>query len=265
MIVKSAYIQSSPSINDVEQNIHQLDLQLNQVKTADIVVLPELANSGYNFHDKNEAWQTSEIVDKGTFCRFLSQKAKAHNQIIISGINEQEDNKLYNSAIIFDKNGSLQGHYRKLHLFMNEKDIFEPGNFGLPVFEVEGIKIGLQVCYDWTFPENWRILALKGAEIIAHPANLVLPYAQTAIPAYSVMNRIYIITANRVGNERNMNFTGNSIITDPDGQRLAKADLQETENKSVNTDFHKTEKNITAKNHIFADRRTDVYELYEKK
>jgi len=264
MIIKLAYIQSSPVLNDPEQNIKHSDLLLNQAETADIVVLPELANSGYNFIDREEARQTAENINDGAFCRFLSQKAKANNQIIISGVNEQEGNKLYNSAVLFDREGRLQGHYRKLHLFMNEKQIFDPGDLGLPVFEVEGIKIGIQICFDWTFPESWRILALKGAMIIAHPANLVLPYSQQVTPAYAVTNRMYIITANRVGKEREMTFTGNSIITDPDGQIVAKADSQNTCIREIDADINKTQKNITTKNHIFEDRRTDVYELNEK-
>lgn len=264
MILKSAYLQTSPVINDPGQNIKQIESLIGQVKTADLVVLPELANSGYNFKDRKEAEQTAEGITDGAFCRYLSEKARAHNQIIISGVNEREGNKLYNSAVLYDREGILRGHYRKLHLFMNEKQIFEPGNLGLPVFEADGIKIGIQICYDWAFPESWRILALKGARIIAHPANLVLSYAQIAIPGYAVTNRIYIITANRVGKDREMTFTGNSIITDPDGQILMHADSYNTGMGEIHADLNRTKKNITAKNHIFADRRTDIYELSKK-
>ena len=115
------------------------------------------------------------------------------------------------------------GKYRKVHLFMNEWDIFEKGNLGFPVFDFGICKIGMLICFDWIFPEVWRILALKGADIICHPSNLVLPYAQQAVPVHGMINRTFNITANRIGIERGIKFTGESIISDPEGKIIKKA------------------------------------------
>ena len=118
----------------------------------------------------------------------------------------------------------IAGHYRKLHLFVNEKDIFEPGDLGLPVFDRPYGRVGMQVCFDWAFPEAWRVLALKGADVICHPANLVLPgLAQSALPIYALTNRVFIATANRVGTEGELTFTGTSLIADPGGRVLSQA------------------------------------------
>ncbi len=106
---------------------------------------------------------------------------------------------------------------------MNEFDFFEKGNLGLPVFDIGICKIGMLICFDWIFPEVWRILALKGADIICHPSNLVLPYAQQAVPVHGMINRTFNITANRYGTERGVTFSGKSIISDPFGKTLVTA------------------------------------------
>ncbi len=262
--LKIAYIQSAPLLNQVKANILQLAKLFEQVKAADLVVLPELANSGYNFGSRQEALLSAEEAGKGVFHDFLSEKAATNNQIVISGLNEKEGSDLYNSAVIYDHQGSLHGTYRKLHLFNNEKQIFKPGNSGLPLFCVEGIKIGLQICFDWAFPEGWRLLALKGAQIIAHPSNLVLPYAQTAVGGYALTGKTFVITANRVGTDKDLSFTGCSVIAGPDGDILAKAGKESTETGLANVSLSDINKNVTPKNHIFDDRRTDVYELFQK-
>ncbi len=262
--LKIAYIQSAPLLNQTQANILQLDKLFDMVKTADLVVLPELANSGYNFPRRQDALLSAEEAGKGAFHDFLAKKAAGNNQIIISGLNEKEGTRLYNSAVIYDHNGYLRGLYRKLHLFLNEKEIFEPGNSGLPLYHIGGLKIGIQICFDWAFPESWRILSLNGAHIIAHPSNLVLPYAQTAVAGYALTGNTFIITANRVGTDRALTFTGQSLIVGPKGNTLAKAGEKSTETGIAAVNLDDINKNITAKNHIFDDRRTDVYELLQK-
>jgi len=93
------------------------------------------------------------------------------------------------------------GTYRKIHLFYKEKLYFAPGENPPKVFNVNGVNIGVMICFDWIFPETARTLSLQGAELIAHPANLVLPYCQNAMITRSIENRVFTATANRVGSE----------------------------------------------------------------
>jgi predicted amidohydrolase len=143
---------------------------------------------------------------------------------------------------------------------MNEFDFFEKGNLGLPVFDIGICKIGMLVCFDWVFPEVWRILALKGADVICHPSNLVLPYAQQAVPVHGMINRTFNITANRCGTERGISFSGQSIISDPFGKTLYKASPNKDEVKIIELDLtHSRNKQITKRNHAFDDRRPKNY------
>ncbi len=260
-MIKVAYIQFAPVLNDLNLTIKNLDPLIEKVSNADIVVLPELANSGYNFRNKEQAFQTAESTESGIFTKFLTDKCKQHNFHIVSGINEIEDGKLYNSAILLNAEGCL-GKYRKIHLFMNEKKYFHHGN-ELDVFDLGFCKIGILICFDHFFPENWRILALKGAQIICHPSNLVTSLAFKTLPAQALMNKFFIITANRIGNEDDLSFTGKSSIINPLGEitHLASADNEEATTFEIDPN-NADDKMITSMNHIFKDRKPEIYAKY---
>jgi len=118
------------------------------------------------------------------------------------------------------------------------------------------------ICFDWIFPEVWRILSLQGAEIICHPSNLVLPYAQQAVPVHGLINRTFNITANRTGNERGIKFTGQSIISDTSGNTLFKASSIKEEVKVTSLNLsHARNKMITLRNHLFNDRQPKNYSI----
>jgi len=264
--LKIGFIQFAPVLGDREATICKLDGLIDQGKIADILVLPELCNSGYNFNSLDEAWETSEAIENSTFINYLISKCKQFNLYIVSGFNERDDKDLYNSAILIGPSGYI-GTYRKLHLFMNEKDYFKPGNIGLPVFNIGLCKIGMLVCFDWIFPEPWRILALKGAEIICHPSNLILPgLAQKAVPIHALINRVYIVTANRIGTEGDLSFTGLSTIANPKGDILFQASRikEETVIKDIDIRLAR-DKVITEKNDLFSDRRPEEYSLLTEK
>ncbi|TKG94818.1 carbon-nitrogen hydrolase [Puteibacter caeruleilacunae] len=261
---KIAIVQFQPALGDVDETMKRLETLLEKSKEADFVVLPELANSGYNFKSKAEALKVAESVSDSSFVSFLQEKCKTYGFHIISGFCEKENECLYNSAILVGAEG-LKGTYRKLHLFWDEKDIFESGDLGLPVFDVDGITIGMLVCFDWTFPEVWRILAQKGAQLIAHPSNLVLPgFAQSVVPGHAIINRVFVATANRIGTEGELTFTGNSIVVNPKGVELVRGSAKEEEVLMVEFDPQMAhDKMITPRNHSLDDRRTDVYQLKE--
>ena len=257
--MKISIIQFKPVFGDIDQNIGRLKKFFREINDTDLVVLPELASTGYKFKDKEQAVSLSEKPEDSRFLKFLSETAKEKGCHIVSGFNERENDKLFNSSVLTGPEG-VTGIYRKLHLFRDEKKIFEPGNTGLPVFDTSVGKIGMLICFDWMFPEAWRVLALKGAAVIAHPANLVLPYCQSVIPSYSLINRLFIATANRLGTEEELTFTGNSIITNPIGHIIASASTDKEEIISANADIRlAANKKITPENDAFNDRRTDVY------
>ena len=265
-MVKIGFVQFAPALGDLQGTMEKIDTLIHHGNAANILVLPELCNSGYNFNSYEQAWQTSEEIEKSVFVRHLKSKCKQFNLHIVSGFNERDNEVLYNSAILVGPEGYV-GKYRKLHLFMNEKDYFEPGNVGLPVFDIGVCKIGMLICFDWIFPEIWRILALKGAEVICHPSNLVLPgFAQKAVPIHALTNRVYIVTANRIGAEGDLSFTGLSIIANPGGDVIVQASGKKEEVGIRDIDVSMArDKMITPRNDIFSDRRPEEYSLLTEK
>jgi predicted amidohydrolase len=263
--MKIGFLQFAPVLGDVLATMSRIDRLSLLCTGADLLVLPELCNSGYNFQSMEQAWATSEEVGSGVFVRYLESLCRHHNCHIVSGLNEREGDRLYNSAILVGPEGYV-GRYRKLHLFLNEKDFFQPGDSGLPVFDIGGCRVGMLICFDWIFPEVWRILALEGADIICHPSNLVLPgLAQRAVPVHGLTNRVYVVTANRIGVEGNLSFTGLSTIADPKGNVLLQASPSAEEVGIVEVDIGLArDKNITPRNHLWADRRPDEYSLLSK-
>jgi len=258
--VKAGFIQFEPILGDVQATIRKIDKLISLAEGAELVVLPELCNSGYNFKSHEQAWETSEEIKDSIFVRYLESLCREHDFHVVSGFNERDNNSLYNSAILIGPDGYI-GKYRKLHLFVKEKDLFTPGNAGLPVFYIGVCKLGILVCFDWIFPEVWRILALKGADIICHPSALVLPgLAQKAVPIHGLVNRVYTITANRIGTEGDLLFTGLSTIADPKGDVLVQASPSDEEVKIVDIDIKLArDKMVTPRNDIFADRRPEEY------
>ena len=257
--ISAGFVQFNPVLGDLKANREQLEPLIAKAASADLIVLPELANSGYNFQSRAEAFKSSEDLKDSAFLQFLTQQAQAYGLHIVAGINEREGKLLYNSAILVGPSGLL-GKYRKMHLFMNEFDIFEKGDSGLPVFDIMGCRIGILICFDWMFPEVWQKLAMKGADLICHPSNLVLPYAQQAVPVHALINRVFAITANRFGTEHGVTFSGASIVSDPLGKIVYRAKINESEVRFFNLDLTLARnKKITGRNHAFDDRRPELY------
>jgi predicted amidohydrolase len=157
------------------------------------------------------------------------------------------------------------GVYRKTHLFAEEKLWFSPGDTGFRVWQTPIGNIGIMVCFDWFFPESARTLALKGADLIAHPANLVLPYCPDAMPTRCLENRVYAVTANRTGREQRggkerLEFIGTSEIVSPAGEVLCRAARDSEEFGSAEIDIAAARnKNLNPFNNLFEDRRKEYY------
>ncbi len=252
--------QIEPRVTDAQWNIDQIRraLKMAEERNTDVLVLPELANSGYVFHSKDEAEKTAEIIPEGEVSRILMDWSR-NNRMVVAGICEKTTAGLWNSAAAF-ANGRHIGTYQKIHLFDREYEWFEPGKEEPPVVEFGGHRFGIMICFDWAFPEAARILALKGAQVILHPANLVLPYCFDAMITRSIENRVFTATANRIGNERGVDFTGRSQITGPKGERLLTLSQDKTEIGVMEIEpALADDKMITQRNDILGDRRPRLY------
>ncbi|MEA3475505.1 MAG: nitrilase-related carbon-nitrogen hydrolase [Candidatus Cloacimonadota bacterium] len=262
--MKVGFLQFYPKLFHEKHNLEKIETLLQGCKT-DLVVLPELATSGYLFTNQKEMEPLSAPAKSGRIADFFRNISARENCSIVSGFLEKEANSFYNSQMLVQPNGKIE-IYRKTHLFFDEKELFKPGNTGFNIFEFNGTKLGLMICFDWIFPESARTLALKGAEIICHSANLVLPFCQKAMITRSVENRIFTITANRIGTEKNetqeFTFTGMSQITSPKGEILAQAKGNEEVLEVVEINpAEARDKFVTEKNDIFADRKREFYKI----
>ncbi|MFX0058482.1 MAG: nitrilase-related carbon-nitrogen hydrolase [Candidatus Hodarchaeota archaeon] len=261
--MKVGYVQTSPIFGDKAKNFEQVESLISNLK-ADLIVLPELFATGYTFVSKEEAFSLGEDLN-GETAKFLKNLAKRTEAIIVAGFIEKDEKEIYNSSIIASNEG-IHGTYRKIHLYFKEKLWFSPGNRNFQLFELNGIKIGIIICFDWIFPESVRTLALLGADVIAHPANLVLPYCQNAMITRCLENRVFAITANRIGSERrgsdSFDFTGASQITSYKGEILSSAPSDEVFAEFIKIDIYKARnKNLNEYNNIFEDRRSDLYAI----
>jgi predicted amidohydrolase len=260
---KIGFAQFSPTRCDVRANAAAVECLLQGVE-ADLLVLPELANSGYLYASPEALSPFSEPGDgSGPFLSALRRLAGRTGGVIVAGFSERAPEGLYNSAAAVGAAGVIQV-YRKTHLFAGEKLLFLPGDTGFRVFEHGGARIGMMVCFDWFFPESARTLALRGAQIIAHPSNLVLPYCQTAMFARCLENRVFAVTTNRYGTEeltdQRLTFTGASQIMTPRGERLSQGLIEGDYVAVVEIDpAAADDKHVTAVNDLFADRRTEMY------
>ena len=263
--MKIGFVQTDPLFGDVSGNLETVK-NLVAGEKADLIVLPELFSTGYQFKDVEEALNLSEPIPDGPTTRFLIDLAKDTGAIFVAGIAERENNSIHNSAVMAGPEGFI-GKYKKIHLFDTELDIFEPGKLTPPVFDIGPAKVGIMICFDWRFPETARTLALEGADLIAHPANLVLPHCPQSMITRCLENRVFAVTADRIGNEERvpgqlLKFIGQSQLVDPDGQILYRASVNKEEVKILEIDILKArDKSINKKNNIFTDRRQNLYRL----
>ncbi len=261
--MKGAIIQFEPILGDTDKNLERILNEVDQID-ADFVVLPELATSGYLFLSMDEVRPHALLPDDRKL-EGLYEIAERKDMMIVLGFPELSEDKVYNSSIAI-----LPGRrffvYRKTHLFFKEKDAFLPGDTGFFVFEFKGVKFGMMVCFDWFYPESARVLARKGAQVLLHVSNLVLPgLAQKGMVVRSLENRVFSFTANRIGVEEkgeiSLRFTGMSQIVSPKGEVLKRASEDSEEMLVIDFDPDEAkDKNITELNHIFRDRRPEFYD-----
>ena len=261
--MKVGIYQNHPRFGEVDYNI-SLAVEVLTGIEADLMVLPELFNTGYQFVSREETKRLAEEIPSGMTCKALMEFAKSRSMFMVFGLAERNGSHIYNSSAVIGPDGFI-GRYRKTHLFAEEKYLFDPGDTGFRVFDLGLACIGVMICFDWWFPESARVLALLGADIICHPANLVLPNCQQAMITRSLENGLFSATANRIGTESRggknpLIFTGESQILDHRGNVLTKLGKEETGVSVVEIDVTQArEKKITPQNDRFDDRRPEFY------
>ena len=262
-MIRVGVYQNHPLFGQVDRNIERAVKDLSEID-ANLVVLPELFNTGYQFVSRGETEGLAEEIPAGRTCEAMMALARARDMFLVFGLAEKDGARIYNSAAVVGPEGFV-GRYRKTHLFAEEKCWFDPGDDGFRVFDLGHAIIGVMICFDWLFPESVRVLALLGADIICHPVNLVLPHCQAAMTTRSLENGVFSITANRIGTESRggkspLTFTGNSQILDNQGRVITK--LEENDTGVVITDINPEQarnKSVTLQNDRFKDRRPEFY------
>lgn len=266
-------IQMEPVIGDKAGNVARSIERVGHAATlgANLVVLPELCNTGYVFESRPEAFEAAEEIPHGPTVRAWIEAAAEHDTIIVAGIAERDGPHLYNSAAIVGPSGYL-GRYRKNHLWGAENLFFEPGDLGMPVFHIGAGRIACAICYDIWFPETFRLAALQGADLLCVPTNWVpMPAQPKHLPVMANIlamggahsNSMFVAAADRVGTERGQPFLGNSVIVSHTGWPLAgpaSASDEEILIAEVNLSDARRKRTLNEFNQLLRDRRTDVYD-----
>ncbi len=251
---------------------HNLGRSLHYIRRAaergaDLVVLPELANSGCDLGSYARALELAEDFSGGPTVRAWREQAEGSGICVVGGLLERDGDTLHNSAVLVAP--GLTGRYRKTHLWNKEKFLYEPGQ-ELPVFDTPLGRIGALICYDAWFPEAARTLALRGAQMLCVPSNAPddwvpeeqrrggLTMLNVHAIAHANTNRLFVACANRVGD----GYLGRSCVVDPTGGVLALGDPTEEELvlAEVAPSRALSEKRLTDVSHAFDDRNPAIYQ-----
>ncbi len=254
--------QFAPVYGDVAGNTRRILGALSGAE-ADLVVLPELPFTGYAFGSREELLRLAEEPEGSPAVEALAGACREGDMHVVAGFAERSGERVYNSALLVGPEGP-EAAYRKLHLFDREKEWFDPGDAPPAVHEVRGARVGMMVCFDWVFPEVARTLALKGADVLCHPANLVLAYCQDVMLARCTENLVFAATANRTGGEErcgmSLSFSGRSQVAAPGGRLLFRAGPAGEVLRVVDVDPEEArDKMMTPRNHVLEDRRPELY------
>ncbi len=260
--MRIGFYQFRPSFGKPSRNTARIVEALRGVR-ADLIVLPELALTGYYFADRREAMSLAEDPKRSPNVASLVDLCRARSLHLVVGFAEKSRERVFNSSLLLGPRGIVET-YRKIHLFDRETLWFDPGDRPLRVVTVHGVRVGMMICFDWFFPEVTRALAVKGMEVLAHPSNLVLPWCQRSMPTRCLENGIFAVTANRFGEDRrphgSLRFTGRSQITGPRGEVILGAPVRGERLMVARIDPSRArDKSITPRNDLFLDRRPAFY------
>ena len=228
-------------------------------RDARLLILPEMYLTGYNIG--KEAVRELAEPAAGPSSERAVDIARKCGVALIYGYPERDGGAVYNACQLIDRAGRRLANYRKSHLFGElDRSMFDAGPGDAVLAEVDGIRLGMLICYDLEFPENVRLLALSGADFIAVPTALMHPcefIARSMVPSRAYENQLFIAYANRCGRESELSYYGLSCIVGPDGNDLARAGSGE-ELIVADLDFGLLERSRRINTYL-ADRRPSLY------
>ncbi len=276
-IVQVAALQSSCSDSqfaNLDQSVHQIRMAADQ--GAELICLQELFQSRYFCQtEDHRQFELAESIP-GRTSQTMADLANELNVVIVASLFERRAAGLFhNTAVVFEKDGAIAGKYRKMHIpddpGFHEKFYFTPGDQGFIAIETSIGKIGVCICWDQWFPEAARLTALAGAQILVYPTAIgwlsedKLDYGasqlnawQTVMRSHAITNGVFIVAANRVGTESNIEFWGNSFIVDPYGNVMEQGSTDQNQVVASECNLDSIE---TARTHwpFLRDRRIDAY------
>lgn len=270
---------------DINDNIARIDTAINEAakKGAELVVMQELHNSLYFCQTENvELCNLAEPIP-GPSTEHFSALAKELGIVLVTSLFERRAAGLYhNTAVIFEKDGTIAGKYRKMHIpddpAYYEKFYFTPGDMGFHPIQTSVGLLGVQVCWDQWYPEGARLMALQGAELLIYPT--AIGYESSDTPeeqerqreawttvqrGHAVANGIPVIAVNRTGHEpdpsgqtNGIQFWGSSFVAGPQGEILYRAPKDEETNQIIDIDMKRSE-NVRRWWPFLRDRRIEEF------
>lgn len=268
-----AAVQMSSELGEIDKNLVVMEEALLSLPPASnrLVVFPEMATHGYFFGNRQRLWNLAEPVPEGPTTKKLLGLAERYDSYLIVGIAERDGKALYNTAVFVGPEGYIT-KYRKLHLWSEEKLLYDPGNLGIVFAELPIGRVGILICYDLWFPEQARILRLLGADVIAMPAALVnTPYnskrgyymADYVAMITAHLNQVHLSMASQVGRYQDQWLFGSSILVDPFGWPLvepADDELPASLHSEVNFFAGRKLRGWGKMDNFDNDRRVDLYD-----
>jgi predicted amidohydrolase len=259
-----------PILLDPEANLEKIIRLIHQLskRGTQIAVFPECAVTGYALSAEEAAAIAEPIPGSHTDVLSVACREAGLTAVVVGTIEKDEQDRLFNTATLVGPDG-LIARYRKTHLpYLGVDRYLDPGDTLPGPFETSAGRFGLLICYDLRFPEPIRILALAGAQVILLPT--AWPRAATLYPEFIAQSRaaengLYLIAANRVGEERGTCYLGRSVIVGPDGEMLAEAQAEGEEILYMEIDparsDHKQRIFVPGEYELdlFNDRRPELY------
>jgi len=265
----------SSQLGDIESNLASIEAALASLPESPnrLVIFPEMATHGYFFRDRQRLWELAEPVPEGSITQRLVGLAQRYQSYLVAGTAERDGSKIYNTAVMVGPDGFI-AKYRKLHLWSEEKLLYEPGDLGLVVADLPIGRVGLLICYDLWFPEQARILRLLGADVLAMPAALVWNdtpahvkrgyyMADYIAMATAHLNQVHLAMASQVGRYEDRWLFGSSILVGPLGWPLMEpAGDEGPAIFHAMVDFYEGRllRGWGKMDHFDHDRRVDVYD-----
>ena len=260
---------------DPSANVDRTEAKIREAAAAGagIVCLQELFNARY-FPQKVDVdrYALAEPLPSPTTTRMQALAKELEVVLIVPIFEEARPGVYFNSVVVYDADGAYLGKYRKTHIpdspQYHEKFYFTPGDLGYPVFQTRFGVIAVGICWDEWFPEVARIFALAGAELLFYPSAIGSEpdrpgYSsagawKTVLCSHGITNGVFIAAVNRVGVEDDMEFYGESFVSDPFGNVIASAGSDE-EVLLADVDFSRN-RELRELFHFLRDRRVDTYE-----